>query len=78
MTNLLALRGRRIGEAVRWQDGWHLYASQEAPVEDEDLRLLPIGALLGADPSLEPVVNLEVGQALWRGGDEGDWESWDD
>jgi Domain of unknown function (DUF4262) len=78
MTNLLALHGARIGEAVRWEDGWHLYASQESPVEDKDLRLLPIGLLLGADPSLEPVVKLEVGQALWRGGEDGVWEPWDD
>lgn len=75
MTNLLALRGARIGEAVRFKDGWHLYASQDHPVEDEDLRILPLGALLGADPSLEPVVGLELGEALWRG--EGDWETWE-
>lgn len=78
MTNLLALRGARIGEAARWSDGWQLYASQEGPVDDEDLRLLPIGFFLGADPSLRPVVDLEVGQALWRGGDDGHWEPWDD
>ena len=77
MTNLLALRGKRIGEAVRWEDGWHLYASQDTPVADEDLRLLPLGALLGADPSLAPVVDLEVGHALWRG-DDGEWQPWDD
>jgi len=78
MTNLLALRGQRISEAVRWEDCWHLYARQEGPTEDEDLRLLPIGFLLGADPSLEAVVNLKVGQALWRDNGDGEWEPWDD
>ncbi len=77
MTNLLALRRTTISEAVRWEDGWHLYASQDTPVAESDLRLMPLGALLGADPSLEAVVHLKVGEALWRASEHDAWQPWD-
>ena len=40
------------------------------------MRVVPLATLLGADPTLQPVTTLEVGQALWRESDEDEWQIW--
>jgi hypothetical protein len=75
-TNLDALRGARITEATRWEeDYWEMFAGPGPEVSREDTRVVPLGCLLSADPSLSPVIDLEVGEGLWR--DEGGaWNAW--
>jgi hypothetical protein len=78
-TNLAALRGERVTEAARWEeDQWEIFANagSDAPPEDE-LRIVPLGTLLGADSSLVPVTSLAVGKGIWRDPEEGEWKVWD-
>lgn len=77
-TNLDALRGGRITEAARWEeDEWEIFAGPGPDVDFEDSRVVPLGTLIAADPSLYPVVELEIGKGLWREDTEGsEWNPW--
>lgn len=76
-TNLAALRGGRITEAARWEENeWELFAGAGPDVNPEDARVVPLGVLLGADESLSAVVDLGVGEALWRDKSGGPWSRW--
>jgi hypothetical protein len=75
-TNLAALHGERVTEAVRWEeDNWELFAGAGPDVSKDELRIVPLGTLLAADPSLVAVINLEVGAGLWRD-DISEWHPW--
>jgi hypothetical protein len=77
MTNLDALRGETITEACRWEEEyWELFAGAGPDVPKEEARLVPLGCLLAADPSLARVVGLKVGDGVWRDDDRGDWNEW--
>jgi hypothetical protein len=75
-TDLAALRGERVTEAVRWEeDDWELFAGAGSDVPKDEMRVVPLGTLVAADPSLVAVVNLDVGAGLWR--DEvSEWHPW--
>jgi Domain of unknown function (DUF4262) len=75
MTNLDALRGEPITEVVRFEERyWEMYAGASGPeVSEDDARLIPLGCLLALDPSLEPVVDLAIGEGMWRDGSGDDW-----
>lgn len=76
MTNLRALMGERVTEAARWEEGyWEAFAGSGEDVRPEDARLVPLGTLLGADPSAEALTRLPVGAATWRDPD-GEWQAW--
>jgi hypothetical protein len=76
ITNLAALRGEHITEAVRWEDDeWELFAGAGPDVPKDELRIVPLGILLAADESLVPVVNLAIGEGLWRDA-VSDWHPW--
>lgn len=77
VTNLDALRGARITEVTRWgEDEWEMFAGSGPDVPDDEVRVVPLGCLLAADPSLTPILGLEIGKGLWRDSDDGDWNSW--
>jgi hypothetical protein len=77
-TNLDALRGERITKAARWEDDqWELFAGAGPDVPPSDLRVIPLGTLLGIDPSLEVVTSLKVGTALWRDTVDLIWHPWE-
>jgi hypothetical protein len=77
MVDPAALRGARITEATRWEeDYWELFAVPGPDVERDDARLVPLGTLLATDPSLSPILDLEIGGALWRDDEDGDWNVW--
>jgi hypothetical protein len=76
ITNLGALRGERITEAVRWEeDEWELLAGAGPDIPQEERRVVPLGVLLALDESLVPVVNLPSGEGLWRDA-LSDWHPW--
>ncbi|HEY8714877.1 MAG TPA: hypothetical protein VIM00_05820, partial [Candidatus Acidoferrum sp.] len=76
ITNLKALRGERVTEAARWEeDEWEIFAGAGPDVPKEDIRVVPLGVLLASDDSMLPVVNLAVGDALWRDA-KSDWHRW--
>lgn len=77
MTNLDALRGGRITEVTRSEeDEWEMFAGGGPDVEPADARVVPLGTLLAADPSLEPAVDLKPGKGLWRDDMDGAWHAW--
>lgn len=76
ITNLAALQGERITEAGRWEeDEWELFAGAGPDVPKSETRIVPIGTLLAEDASLAKVLELSVGQALWRD-EASDWHEW--
>jgi hypothetical protein len=77
ITDLDALRGAPITEAARWEEtDWELFPGCATDVAKEDMRSVPFGTLLGADPSLKPVTALMVGKALWRDPIDLVWHDW--
>ena len=78
VTNLEALRGRRITEAARWEDDqWEMFAGPGPDVVREDVRVVPLAILLGVDASLQSVVSLELGKAIRRDEKDGAWQLWE-
>jgi hypothetical protein len=76
ITDLAALRGDRVTEACRWEeDEWELFAGAGPDVPKDEMRMVALGTLLAADPSLERVVSLTIGTGLWRD-DGSDWHPW--
>ncbi len=77
VTNLDALRGESVTEAMRWEeDQWELFAGAGPDVPKEEIREVSLGTLLGVDQSLYPVANLDVGKGLWRDPVELEWHPW--
>jgi hypothetical protein len=77
VTNLGALRGSPVTEVARWEiDQWELFAGAGPDVAKADIRKVPLGTLLAADPSLEVVTSLEIGKGLWRGRSDLEWHEW--
>jgi hypothetical protein len=74
VTNMLALKGERITEAVRWEvDDWEMFVGPGATVAFDDARAVPLGLLLAIDPTLSPVMELKLGEGICRDADQGDW-----
>lgn len=78
VTNLDALRGHPVTEAARWEEGlWEMFAGAGPDVSPEDVRKVPLRTLVAIDGSLAPVMQLGVGEALWRDADELLWNEWE-
>ncbi len=78
VTNLAALRGELITEAMRWEeDQWELFAGAGPDVKKEDMREVSLGTLLASDNSLAPITKVDIGQGLWRDPDELRWNLWE-
>lgn len=76
VTNLDALRGGRITEVVRWEeDEWEIFAGAGPDVPKEEVRIVPIDVLIAADRSLLPILELGIGEGLWRDSSSG-WHRW--
>lgn len=76
VTDLAALQGKPVTEAARWEeDYWELFAGCGPDVPKDEQRVVALGTLVAADPSLAAVMNLEVGAALWRDG-HSEWYPW--
>lgn len=77
-TNLAALRGERITEVTRWEEGeWEMFAGAGPDVPKDEMRVVALGTLVAADKSLAPVVNLAIEEGLWRDPDlDSEWQPW--
>jgi hypothetical protein len=74
VADLAALRGGRIFQAARWEDDcWEIFTGPAEQFSDDDLRAVPLGCFLARDPSLAPILDLKVGQGIWRGDDDDAW-----
>ncbi|TWB23359.1 uncharacterized protein DUF4262 [Nitrospirillum amazonense] len=77
LTNLEALRGRQVTEAGRWEaDHWEIFAGPGPDVSEGDARAVPLGTLIGFDPSVASLLPLNVGEARWREEGETRWREW--
>lgn len=77
ITDLSALKGKTITEVAKWEDHvWEMFSGPGPDVEKEDIRIVPLGTILGIDATLKPIVNLTVGQGLWRDTKDLSWQDW--
>lgn len=77
VTNLLALQGSSITEIIRCEENeWEMFSGPGPEVKKEDARIIPLGVLLGIDPTLCDALELEVGRGLWREKKGEKWNNW--
>ncbi|MFO0454879.1 MAG: hypothetical protein ACK5Z0_02625 [Planctomycetota bacterium] len=77
VTDLRALKGEKIKEAMRWEENqWELFASPGDQLNQDEVRIVPLAVLLGFDHSLEIVTSLEVGKGYWRDEKDMIWNRW--
>lgn len=77
ITNIEALQGEKITEVMRWEnDVWEAFAGAGPEVEEKDTRVVSIGTMLEIDPSLKPILDLEIGKGIWRDNTELIWHKW--
>jgi hypothetical protein len=76
-TNLAALRGSPITELSRWEDNeWEMFAGSGPDVQPRDVRVVPLGTLIGHDPSLASTLAAGVGSGYWRESASSGWHEW--
>lgn len=76
-TNLDALFGNPITEIMRWEeDEWEMFSGAGPDVRQEDIRIVPIGTILGIDSTINKSLGLEIGKGLWRDTNEMEWHNW--
>ncbi len=77
ITDLNALKGKTITEVAKWEeDVWEMFSEPGPDVEKEDIRIVPLGTILGIDATLKPILNLHIGQGLWRDNKDSSWQDW--
>lgn len=77
ITNLAALRGQQVTEAMRWEeDQWEIFSGAGPEVLEKDVRVVPLATLVAIDGSLNAVTRLKIGEGVWRNFDEPDWHPW--
>jgi hypothetical protein len=76
-TNLAALLGSPITELSRWEDNeWEMFAGPGPDVKPSDMRVVPLGTLIGHDPSLTSTLAAGIGSGYWRDSATSDWHEW--
>lgn len=77
VTNIDSLKGNAITELMRWEnDEWEMFAGAGPDVDKADIRVVPLGTMLGIDNTLIPAMTLEVNKGLWREDKASDWNNW--
>jgi Domain of unknown function (DUF4262) len=77
VTDVSSLKGALNTEVMRWEvDEWELHSIPGDRLHDDDIRVVPLGIMLGWDSSLEIITDLTVGEGFWRDGGSGMWHSW--
>lgn len=75
-TNLAVLRGARITEVCRWEtDYWEAFPGDASKNKPADVRFISPHWLIAADPTLAPILKLEVGKGAFRTA-RGSWQPW--
>jgi hypothetical protein len=76
-TNLAALQGSPITELARWEDTeWEMFAGPGPDVAPSDVRVVPLGTLIGNDRSLTVALEAGIGNGYWRESAGSDWHEW--
>ena len=77
ITDIDALKGKTITEAAKWEDHiWEMFSGAGPDVKKEDIRIVPLGTILGIDATLKPILDLAVGEGLWRDDKDSSWQDW--
>jgi hypothetical protein len=77
ITNLQVLAGAKATEVMRWEEAeWEIFAGAGPDIPKTEMRIVPLGMLLGIDASLDVAVHLAIGQGLWRDAVTLDWNTW--
>jgi len=77
ITDIDALKGKTIIEVAKWENHvWEMFSGPGPDVKKEDIRIVPLGTILGIDFTLKPIVSLNIGQGLWRKDKDSTWHDW--
>jgi len=77
ITDIDSLKGKTIVELMRWEDHvWEMFSGPGPEFKEEDIRIVPLGTILGIDDTLQRTVNLAVGKGLWRDNKDSEWNDW--
>jgi hypothetical protein len=77
VTNLDVLLGKPITEIMRWEEyEWEMFFGNGNESQEEDIRIIPIGILLGFDNTIIKALNLKIGKGLWRSEESMEWNDW--
>lgn len=78
ITDFDALKGKTITELTRWEERvWEMFSGPGPNVLEENTRIVPLGTVLGIDTTLDPIVNLGIGEGLWRDNKDSEWQIWE-
>lgn len=67
LTDINALMGKPLNEFMRWDENiWEMFAGEGENIPDRDLRKVPLATMLGIDPSIYELLNVDVGKGFWR------------
>lgn len=71
------LCGAYAMECVRWEtDYWEAFSKSVELIDRADVRLVPVGTLIGLDPTTSEILDLSVGKGLWRTAAGLVWQPW--
>lgn len=78
ITDIDSLKGKTIVELMRWEDHvWEMFSGPGPDFKEEDVRIVPLGTILGIDDTLQRTVNLVIGKGLWRDNKDSEWNDWE-
>jgi len=76
-TNLATLQGSPVTEFARWEETeWEMFAGAGPDVTSSEVRVVPLGTLIGNDSSLTVALETGIGQGYWRENAGSDWHEW--
>lgn len=63
---------------MRWEEGdWEIFVGDGPDIPKDELRVVSLGTLVGADESLLPVVHLPIGEGMLRdAAPDSEWRPW--
>jgi len=77
ITDIDSLKGKTITELTRWEDHvWEMFSGAGIDVLEEDIRIVSLGTILAIDPSLCRILELKIGEGLWRKDRDSHWQEW--
>lgn len=77
ITNYSTLLGEKITEATRWEeDEWEAFVGESEDMKKEDMRIMPLGVLIGIDSSTMTFANLKIGKGIYREETDLVWQAW--
>lgn len=80
VADLDMMKGFGASEVMRWEeDEWQMFSRSQQDIPKEEMFPLPLATLIAFDPSLEAILDIEVGTGLYREYEVdriGPWKKW--